>query len=207
VKGRNAGRMVVTDQIAARLAHAIDAPVPACVLVDIPQELVDASPQMAHLAVGLAHGSRWVSGCSERQGFIHADVLENRNRFSRLAIFYGWLIASDHQFIYENAPPHAVHSVDHGHFFDGSTAWTEETLKNAPSAGPDATVVAGCSITQDELDSATAAMSYPSDADIALAVAHPPEEWGISRAEREALVHYLAQRRDVVFSVANEEEA
>jgi hypothetical protein len=57
VKGSQAGRMVVNDQVIARIGSAVGAPVGEPMLVDVPQTLIDIEPQMNHMAAGLAHGT------------------------------------------------------------------------------------------------------------------------------------------------------
>jgi hypothetical protein len=169
VKGQQAGRMIVTDQVVGRLGGAVLAPVAEITLIDVPAELINAEPEMSHMRPGVSHGSRWLANCSDSKGFEQTTVPENRDRFARLALLYGWVIASDHQFIYENAEPRLVHSVDHGHFLAGATNWTEETLRHAPAPAPDNNVVAACSLTTEELDRPAADMRIDDEA-IAVAV-------------------------------------
>jgi hypothetical protein len=119
VKGAQAGRMIVIDQIVARVGDAVGAPVGEPALVDVPATLIAAEPEMAHMAAGIAHGSRWIPNCTDQTGFAHTLVAENRDRFARIAWLYGWVVASDHQFIYSNDAPQIVYTVDHGHFFRG----------------------------------------------------------------------------------------
>jgi hypothetical protein len=203
VKSRDAGRMIVTDQIVGRIGIASGAPVGTPALVEVPMSLIQAEPEMAHMSAGIAHGSRWIPGCTQG-GVDHCST--NRARFADLALLYGWAIASDHQFIYENDAPRLVHSVDHGHFFAGSTGWTVDTLSNAPTAEPDPTLISGCTLTDQELDDAKEKLAVVDDDAIAGAVASPPEDWGITQDERLAVAEYLAIRRDMLFGGAEEAE-
>jgi hypothetical protein len=203
VKGRQAGRMIVTDHVVGAVGQLANAPVGEPVLVDVPDELVAAEPEMAHVAAGLAHGSRWIPNCGERESIEHCS--SNRERFSQLALLYGWTCASDHQFIYENEPPNRVHSVDHGHFFPGSQNWTVATLKGAPAPVADDQIVRTCGLVEGELDAARRTMRV-GDERIAEAVAAIPGEWGITPDEREAVADFLATRRDVLFPAQDEEE-
>src|SRR5258708_4569582 len=154
VKSRNAGRMIVTDQMVGRVGVAMSAPCATVALVEITQSFIDSEPQLAHMAAGIAHGSRWIPNCSDQKSFEHTAVFENRDRFARLALLFGLALASDHQFIYEDADPYLVWSMDHGHFFAGSTAWTSETLRNAPIAETDGTIVGNCTLTDGEITTA-----------------------------------------------------
>jgi HipA-like protein len=198
VKGSQAGRMIITDQVVGRIGIAAQAPVAEIELVDVPEELVAAEPEMAHMTAGISHGSRWIPDCSEQAGFDHAHVPENRPRFARLAFLYGWVIAHDHQFIYSNQEPRLVYSVDHGHFLAGSTGWTIDTLKAAPEPAADSQVVGECVLTEDELEAVKKEFGIDDEA-VASAVVAPPQAWGITDEERVALSDYLASRRDVMF--------
>jgi hypothetical protein len=44
VKGRQAGRMIVNDQVVARLGRSIGAPVGSVLLVDVSTDLIAANP-------------------------------------------------------------------------------------------------------------------------------------------------------------------
>jgi hypothetical protein len=199
VKSKDAGRMIVTDQIVGRLGHAIGASVAEVTLVEVPKGLIDSEPQMSHMSPGVAHGSKWFPDCSEQLGFEHTHVPENRPRFAGLALLYGWATAGDHQFIYENTEPRLVHSVDHGHFFPGSNGWTKEMLEQAPAAVPDGTIVSTCSLTGVELQAAKEALRAPTENVIASAVSAPSVGWGITLTERIAVAVYLAGRSESIF--------
>jgi HipA-like kinase len=200
VKGRRAGRMVVNDQVIGRLGKGVNAPVGSPALVEVPQELIDAEPQMAHLVAGVAHATAFLKDCSERLAYEHATELVNRPRFASLALLFGWVQAGDHQFIYENASPHLVHSVDHGHFFPNGPDWTIASLAGAPAPAPDAGVVSSAGLHDADLDAAGASFLGVSNEQIAAAVAAPPDDWGLADNERVELAGYLARRRDILFS-------
>lgn len=202
VKGRQAGRMIVTDQIVGRIGSGLGMPVGSPALVDVPAELIAAEPEMAHLAPGIAHGSEWIPDCA--QGGVE-HCADNRERFADLALLYGWALASDHQFIYTTASPRIVYSVDHGHFFAGSTTWTTQTLSAAPTAEPDQTICGQCGLTDDELNASRTRIGPVSDELISSAVAAPPDDWGITPEERVAVAEYLALRRDALFGSAEVE--
>jgi hypothetical protein len=199
VKGRQAGRMVFNDQVVARLGQQLGAPVGEPALVDVPQALIDVEPEMAHMLAGVSHGTRFLVGYSERLAYDRASEGVNRSRFAALALLFGWIHASDHQFIYENAAPHTVVSVDHGHFLPNGPDWTVASLAGAPVSAPDAGVVAGAALTDEELDEARAALRPLTNEQIAEALVVPPDEWGVSEDERQALARYLADRRGVIF--------
>ena len=197
VKGQQAGRMIVNDHIAGRLGLLVGAPVPPVALVEISEGFVKATPEMAHVATGLAHGSRFLRDCTERINDVdHLDANDNRSRFARLALFFGWVGGSDHQFIYDKAEPHRVHSVDHSHFFHGGPDWTIDKLGQAPAAAANDMLMKKCQLTKDELIGACRSLRAVTDDQIAEIVAGPPDEWGITIDERVAAAHYLATRRD-----------
>lgn len=58
VKGKQAGRQIVNDQVIAALGRSMGAPVPVPMLVDVPAELIALEPELQQLApdVALAPG-------------------------------------------------------------------------------------------------------------------------------------------------------
>jgi hypothetical protein len=113
-------RVVINEQIVGRIANQLAMPVGNVNLVEIPDELIQIEPDLQHMPAGIAHGSRMILGVTEREGIKYVNSDDNRMRFSELAVLYGWLQASDHQFFFEKQQPHRVYSLDHGHFFPGS---------------------------------------------------------------------------------------
>lgn len=186
-------RSLVNDHVVADLGAHLQAPLPRSVLVEIPPELVAIEANMQHLLAGLGHGTELLLDCGDRANIAH--ITANRERYAALAVLYGWCQASDHQMIFENDPPHLVHSVDHGHFFGGPN-WTTATLAGAPTAEPDALIVSTAALTPDELRPAGHRLVAVTNVDLATAVALPPDEWGLLPDERVALARYLAERRD-----------
>jgi len=201
VKGGHAGRQIVNDQVVGQLGQALGAPGAPVTVVEVAAELIAAEPELQNLngapmAHGIWHGSRHIAGVSEdRQGFDHMGLPDNRPRFARLALLYGWAGGSDHQFLYGKAPPELVYSVDHGHFFAGGPDWTEASLAGAGPAVPDPTICATCALTAPELDEARQALqALDAPAVIARAVAAPLDTWTLTPAERVALARYLHRR-------------
>jgi hypothetical protein len=204
VKGRQAGRMIFNDQVLGALANLIGAPVPKPALVEVTAELIAAEPEMAHVAPGVAHGCRWIEGASDREGLAHTDRAENIQRFAYLAAFYGLAHASDHQYIYENAEPRKVHSVDHGHFFPSGPDWTEASLGTAPAADLDAGVASSFTWNDGHLGPVRDGLARLSDEVIAAAVSRPPDDWAVTDTERAALAAYLAARRVAIIKRLDE---
>lgn len=192
--------MVNTDHVAGRLGSLVRAPVGRVRIVDVPQQLIDNEQQMQHMPSGLAHGNEWIDGCTDRENLRWADEGQNRTRFARLAVFYGWILANDHQFIYRTNSPHTVYSVDHGHFLPGRTGWTAASLGAAGAPEPDARIVTAVQLGVDELTNAARHLARATDAEIASAIATPPADWGMDKGDREALLAYLSVRRDELLS-------
>jgi len=189
-------RLMVNEQIVARLGELMHAPVPRAAPIEVPAELIAAESKMAQIIPGVSHGLQFVENVSERMAVDHTGVEENRPRFARLAILYGWVGAADHQFVYGKASPYLAHSVDHGNFFPGGMNWTQASLVGAPNAQPDATVTAACNLTAQELNQAINELATIDEHSLACAVALPPDTWGLSMEERLALLEFLIRRRD-----------
>lgn len=196
VKGRQNGRALVNDRLVNLLGQLLGAPVGLPALIDLTPSFKGIEPRVAHIPPGISHGLLWVPNCSEREALLHTDEPENRSRFALLAVLYGWMHARDHQFIYENSPPHRVHSVDHGHFFNGGPNWTEATLLAAPAPQLDQQLVAACNFTDVEVAAAAASLQAFTDDQIVEALGKIPVDWGLSMQETVVLGLYLCERRE-----------
>lgn len=191
--GRSRG--VFNDHVIAILAQLLEAPVPPATLVELPEELVAAQPEMSHLEPGIGHGSRFVEGCTDKLGVDHTTISENRLRFATLAVLYGWVGGADQQMIYRKEPPPLVYSVDHGHMFAGAPAWTVGSLNGAAPAALDASVMNRAKPSEAELTPALESLGRVGEHQIGEAVGRPPASWGVSMEERIALAKYLDARR------------
>jgi len=187
-----------TDQVVGRLGAAMGAPVGHVVLVDMPASLLSNEPRLAHLRAELAHGCEFLESVHDGWPGTFENPEENRSRFAALALLYGWFEASDHQFLYEDAAPFRVYSVDHGHFLPGGPAWTRKSLRTALAPIPDAQIVGGMRMGKAllaEMSKVCSGLRGINDAEIVRAVAAPPSSWGVTVPERVALGRYLSARR------------
>lgn len=196
IKCRTYTRGVIADQLIARLGRVVVAPVAVATLVEVPKELVVNEPRMAHIRPGIAHGTLWIPDCSEREGYLHTDVRENRERYARLAVLFGWTEADDRQFIFGNDPPHLVYSVDHHQFFPDGVNWTVASLDGAGRAEFDSEVIVECSLGTEELSSAAIPLGRATDDVVRESVAALPESWDLAAEEVEALMAFLVRRRN-----------
>lgn len=204
VKGGHAGRQLVNDQLVGRLGMALGSPNATVAHVEISSDLVDIETQLhngfgnpGRFAPGVWHGSLVIDDVSnEREGFAHHGEPENRARFARLAILYGWTHGSDHQFVYNNQPPRLVHSYDHGHFFPSGPEWNIGTLTGAGLAVPDVQIVTSCGLTPDEIRAASDNLAaLDPDAVILAALGNVLDHWNVSLDEKIALAVFLETRR------------
>jgi hypothetical protein len=149
---------------------------------------------MPHTWTNIFHGSCWIPDCQESEEINLHDLPENRSRFARLAILYGWLQAKDRQFLYRKLNPKLVYSHDHGTFFPSD-------LENPPALFRiDSRIKKRCNLTPDEIGEVKAALGVVSDEVIASAVAAPPEQWNFSSEDRVAMAVYLARARNHILS-------
>ncbi len=155
IKGQQAGRQIINDQIVARLGVAIGAPVGQPEIIEISQELIEEDSAFSYLTPGTAHGTIYIADCfDDRETRQYANQQKNRPRFALLCVLYGWTYGQDHQFIYKKTRPNLVYSVDHGHFFPGGPNWTENNLRQAPIPELDKRLLSTCNLTQDEIEQA-----------------------------------------------------
>lgn len=194
VKGQQAGRQIVNDQIVARLGILLGAPVGKPRLIEIPAELIAIEPRLLHILPGSAHGTLFIPNCFDQYKLIATSQPENRPRLARLAVLYGWVVPGDWQFLFDSTPPRLIHSVDHGHFFPGGPDWSTEDLQLATTpCMPECFQT--CELTPDELADALGTLSAISEQQIVQVVASPPDEWGLTIEERILLVKYLLNRQ------------
>lgn len=194
VKGMQAGRQIINDQIVARLGMMLGAPVGEPQLIYIPAELIEIEPRLAHISPGAAHGTLLIPQCDDHIELIATSEPNNRTRLAHLAVLYGWIVPGDRQFLFSMSPPRIIYSVDHGHFFPNGPDWKIEDLLNASfPILPEC--FSGCSLTTEELSEALDSLAAVTVAQIIQAVASPPDEWGLTIEERVQLVHYLIRRQ------------
>lgn len=203
LKGQQAGgRMLFNDQVIARLAQRLGAPVPQPAIVSLSAQLVAAEPRLAHMRPGLCHGLAFLDDHSDRMGITGTDHPPNRDRFARLAVLYGWAHASDHQQIYPNHPPPLVWSVDHGHFVGpGDHNWTVDLIGNRGPAAIDQNLANGAALKLEELVPAVQTLAEVTAYDLAGAIACAPNDWGVAAAERVAFASYMWKRRQDILRV------
>ncbi|HZD68423.1 MAG TPA: HipA family kinase [Actinomycetes bacterium] len=192
------GRAIVAEHVVSLFGTLIGAPVAEVRLVTVTSELLtqlnivlDAG---GPAAVGVHHGSRWVDGFSDRFDIRYAD--ENRQAFAALHILYSWLFCNgDHQFIYRNAEPHDVLSVDHSSFLPDGTGWSAQRLRAHQDQLQLDPFFDSLALKQEEAADALDRLARLQPADIARVIATPPDEWGVSADDRVALAEYAEARR------------
>jgi hypothetical protein len=200
VKGQQAGRQIVNDQIVARLGMAIAAPVGEPKLVDV-TELATVEDRLSHITPGTAHGTLFIPDCDhEEYTLIATSEPDNRPRLARLAVLYGWVTANDWQFLFKKHPPRLIYSVDHGHFFPGGPDWSEKSLLEAPSAEL-APCFKECYLNPEEIGGALQSLEAVTEGKIIQAVASLPDQWGLTMNERVTLVEFLTRRRQELLAI------
>lgn len=203
IKGKQRGREIVNEMIVSRLGQAIHAPVPAGKILFLESEYQLAFPGLRHFKPGQCYGGAYIEECTPREKIRYTDVNQNRLRFARLAVLYGWMhVMADHQFIYQ---ANLVYSVDHARFFPDGPDWTSDSLlefSENSKAKPDKIIMAEASIHKTELDVALCDLGDVTDELIASAVCAPANSWLCSREERTAMASYLSRRRDEMLEMA-----
>jgi hypothetical protein len=100
----------------------------------------------------------------------------------------------DHQWIYRNAVPNEVLSVDHTPFFHGGIDWSEATLSaNAERVELDSQLK-DQPFEQADFAPGLQGLRAVEPSHIAWAVTRPPNAWGVSDEDRQALARYLHKR-------------
>jgi hypothetical protein len=193
-------RALVAEQVVARLGLRIGAPCMEVAIANVPPELVAADPALARYGGGPSHASGFVDGLYEVRAIAHADHPKNRSRFASLCVLFSWALAADHQFLYELAPPHLVHSHDHGLFFPGQHQWTPVSV----AAGHNATLdpqFNALVLTPQELEPPRAELETVTAVEIRDIVTAVPPQWGASGQDLQALTDCLCARRDSLLAL------
>jgi hypothetical protein len=189
-------RILATEQVVGDLGFYIGAPVPPVAHVEVSQTLIDQNKisinGVAAIA-GVHHGSQWQTDCGDRLWIDNANEPDNPSRFASLCVLYTWVGAADHQLIYRNSAPRVVFSVDHGHFFPGSTTWNATTLQQAPAAVID-TQFAGLGLDNALYAPFVDRLAAINPQRIAQSVARVHATWTVSDNDLIALAAFLSDR-------------
>lgn len=182
------------DFVVGRLGALMTAPV-APVQVLRFHAVLGANYSLESFTPGFCHGSELLPKVVDSYQFERID--QNRERFAKLALLYGWMGASDRQYQYQRVAPYYVFSCDHGEFLSGKVSWVAGMLdpEFEPKAVADNHIVSGAGLKTDDLTAASIPLRRISDTDIVNTIASIPEEWGINTLEREALRAFLVRRR------------
>ena len=202
VKGVQAGRQIVNDQVVARLGIALGSPVGTPSFIQISAELIELDRRLASFSPGLAHGTLWIPDCRDSYELLGTGEEENRSRYALLSALFGWVINHDPQYLVNEQPPRLVHSVDHGHCFSGGPNWTVESLQNSIDSDSGMSLefllINGfemCVFKAIDFQTMQQNLKQVTELNIFSSVASVPEEWGITMEERLVLVEYLIVRQ------------
>lgn len=197
------GHAIFLEQIVPLLGHLIGAPVPVVERINFDQDLIAAAKLTIDgvpPAPGLHHGSLRRLGCSDRCGIEYAA--QNISGHASLSVLYTWLhCVADHQLIYSNSAPYEVLSVDHSAFFAKEGKWDLIELLLIPSPTQFDPFFDPANVSNDDRAEALDLLAQVSPDDIALALATPPAEWGVSDAERVALAETIYERQELVLEM------
>lgn len=200
IKRCTLGRPLVAEHVVGRLGVHIGAPCMEVAFAQVTPALIALDPKLARFAGGIAHATVEVPGVSEYKGVQHAAFPQNRERFARLQVLFSWMLAADHQFMYELAAPHLVYSHDHGKFFAGQENWTAQTLTAAAPIQLDG-VLSAIGFTPAELKGAVGGLRATTDVELAEAVGFVPPAWNVPPADLAALVDYVRLRRAALLAM------
>jgi hypothetical protein len=202
VKGIQAGRQIINDQVVARLGMALGAPVGIPRLIEVSAELIELDRRLKLFSPGLAHGTLWIPNCLDSVELLGTGEVENRSRYALLSALFGWVINHDPQYLVNEQPPRLVHSVDHGHCFSGGPNWTIESLQKSIEFDSELNLefllfdrFEMCCFKPIDFQKMRQNLKQVTELHIFSSVASVPEDWGITMDERLILVEYLFVRQ------------
>lgn len=205
VKTRAIGRCLGADRIVATIANEIGYPVPAAVIVDVPEALIPYLPphdvQQVRWISGKGHGIEWIGLCRDSRYPIFAEG-DNIQRYSDLAILFGASMPCDQQFLCESNDQKTVWSVDHGMFLEIEELWSDTKFAGflTRDVTPDPWITAEVHLPTDFIQTTCRKFSSLSDERIASLVGSVPTEWGISFDEKLLICAFLSHNRDAFTS-------
>ncbi|MGL5135627.1 MAG: HipA family kinase, partial [Planktothrix sp.] len=84
IKGQQAGRQMVNDQIVAKLGITINAPVGYPRIAEIVSDLSETYPELDYLTHGTAHATLFIEGCKDERDLtkFYTEQVENIPRFA-----------------------------------------------------------------------------------------------------------------------------
>lgn len=185
------------DLVVGRLGNLMTAPVATVQLLRL-HEWTEETYGLEKFVLGFCHGSERLPKVYDSYNVERVDY--NKERFAKMALLYGWTVAQDHQYQYQNSAPYHVFSCDHGEFLTASSPWGSGLLdpEFEPKPRADDRIVAAAGLTKSDLSAAAVPLKRVEEEDIINIVAAIPEEWGIPIAEREILRKFLIRRRNAL---------
>ncbi|TLN27015.1 hypothetical protein FDZ71_00210 [bacterium] len=188
LKGSHLGRVPVTEQVVARMALLIGAPVPQVAIVRLGAAEAETLPE--EVRPGLYHGSREIP---------NADVVywlrsnkTNQSDIAGIDVLFSWAHSGDEQYLLD--ADDRYFSFDHGAFLPGGPCWDKDSLQTAEAPGRlDMFGRAGVGVEYyrpilERLEALTVE-------EVAAAVGMHPAEWECTVDDRVALAEYFWSRR------------
>ena len=199
-------RVLINEQVIGRFAQLLEAPCPPVDVVTVSNDVAGTIHLGSVTAQGgLAHGSRWLE--SIRQAGSLQDAMaagSNADRYTRLMVLFTIVRNTDPQYVQDTAEPYRLWCVDFGHALTGNPDWTAAALQAEPVPANIETV--GPLLEEGVLRELRERLEGINDAMLADCVAPIPDEWGLSIAERDAILDFLRRRIDATILLLPEKE-
>ena len=190
-------RVPVTEQVISGCGRLIGAPVRACRLIMIPEELDgELLSNGTVLHQGIAHGSLNLeySAFDKTWGPENRTRDDNRRRHAAYFAFFDWCWGDDRQWLYDTIDDMTTYSHDHGHFLPGGPNWTTESLLNhqeqahSLDSSPEG-------LDYNELERVADKSEGLTAAELKTVLCGIPASWPVANEELEVLGYFLDSRR------------
>jgi hypothetical protein len=209
---------VVNEYVVSMLAKLLSLPVIPFVLVYIPKEFIENTPELHSGAGDFRPGCHY--GCLFIENSIVfgelADAppsrleVKNHEELAGMILLDQWVYNSDrniNNLLLEPLGDRSffAHMIDHGRCFPGRYKWNAQSLSQKPEYRVFNHVYRWCFSLQDNPDTLLSyvekIVSLP-DESILEVIQSIPDEWEVSDEEREALQHYLVHQKSQLPNVA-----
>lgn len=217
VKFRSNGqglRVLPNEWIAGRCAHALGLPLPRMAVVNVPQSLLDATPELSPFRAtpGSQFGSEFMpqGHCEPWQDLLASA--DNLDDLAGILVFDTWIHTKDRSWrssnlnvIQDQAGRYRVIIFDHGWVFGGTPNWSSQSLRAQRSlvkppfmAGSVYNLFRPHIRGDDPFEPWLERVESLPPKIIRQAIWEVPSEWGLNFTERKALADYLIRRRHLV---------
>lgn len=201
-------RILVNEYISGKLAQLLSLPVVPFEIVEISDDFIKANPIFLKHKFQSGHqfASLFIDNCIHFPKDSFNDVnIKNRDHLARIIVFDLWIGNTDRKegnllLEPQQNGEYYLHIIDHGRIF-ADAKWTIKTLKKKPKMVIEDRVhkrFVSLLQSQNEIQAAIRKILALPDERISDVIDSIPDDWDVSKIEREALVDRLIDSKQLL---------